>query len=297
VPELLAAIAVVLVAYLLARSFRSFREARREIPRSQPIVHEFWLWTTHDKLPASQEINHRLLAANPHNQPSQPAVRLDYRQVEADVRIHIGISLRRKNPHVFEPNFFADETVVPPEAGRIMAAARSIVAVRFTSEELVADRNYLHVLTHVADALAELTQSELIYDREGMRMWPAQEWAAGMMRENARQDFDKTVQIHSVEEPDGWWLHTHGLRKYGLPDLEMTEVAREQRAVGTNVLRELAERAIQSPDALRDGEIELFGRQHRIVFTHSTRKSSHHRGLVLEAVDTTSIVDQIVYEG
>ncbi len=171
-----------------------------------------------------------------------------------------------------------------------------MVIVRFATEEPMPNRDYLHFLTHLADAVADLMGSDLIYDREGMRFYTGERWKAEMMSDNARQTFERLIALDAVEEARGWWLHTHGMRKIGLPDIEMCDVGREQKTVCTNILRTFAEQVFDDPSALTDREIEMFGRSHRLVLAPSERGTRHHRGLVLELMDTTSMVDQMLYE-
>lgn len=295
---MLGAILLVIVVYLAARFWRIALARRRPVRKRQGILHEFWIWTPEEALPPQPQIQRRLNQGNPHNQGRILAVTQgDMLRWWGDVRLHVGMSLRSKNPHIFEPRFFSDESEIPEEAERAMATAKGLITVRFTTDDPMPNRDYLHFLTHLTDSIADLSKAELIYDREGMRFWPGMRWKTGMMRDNARQDFDKLVWVHAVEEPSGWWLHTHGLRKYGLPDLEMTEVATIQRTVCTDILRDLAQGAIEHPDdALSDGTIQAYGRDHHFVLIPSDRDRKHHRGLVLNVVDTTSIIDQIVYE-
>ena len=213
-----------------------------------------------------------------------------------DIRTHVGISLPPKNRHLFDPNFYSDEAVVPPEGVRTMKEARSMAIVRFVAEDPMPNRDYLHFVTHLADAVADLMASDLIYDREGMRFYTGERWKTQMMSDNARQTFERLVAFHAVEESSGWWLHTHGMRKVGLPDLEMCHVGREQKTICTNILRTYAEQVFEDPTSLVDRELEMFGRSHRLVLAPSERGTRHHRGLVLELMDTTSMVDQMLYE-
>ncbi len=290
------AIAVVLAAYVMSRWLRSLLLSRTVLPTRQAIVHEYWIWSPVVDLPQMVALHRRLIQYNPYNQGEEMALSTSEGLLLSDIRLHIGISTRAKNPHVFSPQFFSDEAKAPVGAVEAMEKSQALMIARFASEQPMPDRGYIHFLTHLADALADYAKADLIYDREGLRFWTREEWKALMMRDNARPDLDKHYQVHAVEEPSGWWIHTHGLRKYGLPDLEMIEVSREQRTACTDIIRQMAERAIADPSTLSDGEVEYYGRQHRVVLVRGERGKRHHRGLVLGVVDTTSIIDQITYE-
>lgn len=296
--QLAGAVLLVLLVYGAVRYFSRAGARPSELPKSQPIVHEYWLWTPLDKLPEQPQIQRRLNQGNARAAGRILAVTTgDLLRWWADVRLHIGISLREKNRHIFDPRFFSDEAELPPEADEAMRAAKAVITVRFATEEPMPSRDYLDFMVYLTDALGDLAQSELIYDREAMRFWPALEWKGELMRDYGGHSFQNTVCLHGVEEASGWWLHTHGMRKYGLPDLEMTEVPHEQTTVCTDVLRDLAEQALSDPDVLQDTEMEAYGRTHKLVLFPSDRTGRHHRGLVLNVVDATSIIDQIVYEG
>lgn len=289
-------IALVLVLYVVARGARRLFRRTPVVQRSQPAVHEFWMWTPKERLPSEHAISNRLMRGNPHNSYGRPALSTDEALLLTDIRTHVGISLPPKNRHLFDPNFYSDEAIVPPEAMDTMREARSMVIVRFVAEEPMPNRDYLHFLTHLADAVADLMGSELIYDREGMRFYTGERWKTEMMSENAKQTFERLIAFDAVEEARGWWLHTHGMRKLGLPDLEMCDVGREQKTICMNILRTFAEQVFDDAAFLTDRELEMFGRSHRLVLAPSERGTRHHRGLVLELMDTTSMIDQMLYE-
>jgi uncharacterized protein YegJ (DUF2314 family) len=60
--------------------------------------------------------------------------------------------------------------------------------------------------------------------------------------------------VHSVQErADTFWVHTHGMAKYALPDLELREVAEDAVPFAHAYLMELAEGAIRDQYELAEG--------------------------------------------
>ncbi len=109
-----------------------------------------------------------------------------------------------------------------PEALEVLLKATYVYRVRFTSRE-PGSLNYLAHAIKTAESLAKAVHgvvrdvhTGLIFTADGLRR---------VLKSNEYRISDH-VLTHAVAEPDGrgLWVHTHGLVKFGRPDLEARSV-------------------------------------------------------------------------
>lgn len=77
-------------------------------------------------------------------------------------------------------------------------------------------------------------------------------WVTDMAHTTTPPRLDLGYIIHGVSPEDeqaaDYWLHTHGLLKFGLPELEIMRVSREQVSVCQGIIQTLAMRLLQEPE-------------------------------------------------
>lgn len=116
--------------------------------------------------------------------------------------------------------------------------------------------NAVRFQVHVADALLDRAAGVTL-DPEMQLVWGSDAWRAA--RELGELDVRRHVVIHAEPLPAGKvWLHTHGLIKFGRPDLEMSDVAEAQVESRVMVLNEVA-RHLSHGGELALGEEALLG--------------------------------------
>jgi hypothetical protein len=65
----------------------------------------------------------------------------------------------------------------------------------------------------------------------------------------------KVMMIHLVAEPTGVWAHTHGLQKFGLPELEIRDVPTFLSRPAGDLLNAVADYLLNSGKTVRLGEL------------------------------------------
>jgi hypothetical protein len=138
----------------------------------------------------------------------------------SDIRLHIALILRERNGHVFRPDLF-DEHIQPNS--EILSGLGNSVALaklRFLSTNKLSDDRHLQFMPHLAEAVAWLTNAEVVFDTISEELHTSKSFRA---------------KLESVERADcpefhlrtGWQRHdsnglafTKGLVKVGLPELE-----------------------------------------------------------------------------
>lgn len=100
----------------------------------------------------------------------------------------------------------------------ILMKAEMIVRLR------VSDRNTpileaLVFMTEFVDAVRRLTGG-LVQDAMSHVLWGTQEWE-NRVHNPKRNPLESELNIEVLDEGEGVWVHTHGMRKFGFPDLEL----------------------------------------------------------------------------
>lgn len=190
---------------------------------------EYWVYLPGELLPPQDELMTQLV----HPTEGKATVGPQEALLFSDVRLHIALVLRSKNGHVFRPDLLAPYVDASPEELSILADARSLVKVRFVSEEPVPDRRYLRFLPQAARVVAELGQGRLVYDPVGERLLAPEALRAGEAGPNVRW----------IPAASGGHVETLGLKKLGLPEVRTAPIAADERWIVTEIVGQVAAQA------------------------------------------------------
>jgi hypothetical protein len=95
--------------------------------------------------------------------------------------------------------------------------------------------------TRLAKRLAALGDG-VVMDTSSYRFFGPEGWPV----ENPNPEFDVREHVHIHIESDSRWFHTHGLIKFGRPELEIYDVPPEMDAVAMATLLDIAQYVISS---------------------------------------------------
>ena len=241
---------MVLVLGFLLGSLVGWWLVRRRPRRRFLIQVEYWVYLPGDAMPAQDEVMTWLVRPDEGAPKIGPAEALLF----SDVRLHIALVLRAKNRHVFRPDLLEPHVDATPEELVTLDASRSLVKVRYVSEEPVPDRRYLTFLPQVVRALAELGGGNLVYDAVGERLLNA-----GGLR-----DGDPGPHIRWVAEASGGYVRTHGLKKLGLPEIRTAPIAADERWIVSEIIGQIAHAAWKTGDLPDVATAEAFDDRFRV---------------------------------
>lgn len=226
---------------------------------------EYWVYLPGEMMPIQEDVMTRMVAQNPYSRRGQSPIGPSEGLVFSDVRLHIALVLRKKNPHAFRPDLF--EPNVDPTAEHLqrLAEAQSFVKLRYLSEEPLKNRQYLQFLLHAADAYAAIGNGVLIYDQTCERLLTRDEMAALL-----KSNFDATLpNLHTrvvwARDGDAGRVETRGLRKVGHPELATPPVEPDQRILVTHVMESAIERLWGEPSLPEKVEVDAFDDHFRIL--------------------------------
>ena len=103
---------------------------------------EYFVYLPQEAMPDQDQLMDRVIKGGPYGQPitSQEGI------LFSDIRLHLGLILRSKNPHVFRPDTFETHITPTQEILGELSNARAAVKVRYLSEEPLADKRHLQLL-------------------------------------------------------------------------------------------------------------------------------------------------------
>jgi hypothetical protein len=96
--------------------------------------------------------------------------------------------------------------------------------------------------TRVAQRLAALGDG-VVMDTAAFRFFGPDGWPV----EEANPDFDAREHVHIHTESESGWMHTHGLIKFGRPEMEIHAVPPELSVVAFSTLLDIAQYVITGP--------------------------------------------------
>lgn len=239
--------------------------SRRPKARRFMAVSEYWVYLPGEAMPTQEDVMTRMVAQNPYSRRGQSPIGHTEGLVFSDIRLHIALVLRRKNPHAFRPDLFEPNVEPTAEILEGLAKAQSFVKLRYLSEEPLKGRQHLQFLLHAADAYAALADGLLIYDQTCERLLTRQELAK-LLKEN----FDVTLPaLHTrviwSREGDAGHVETRGLRKVGHPELTTPPVDVDQRVLIGHVMEGAIERLWGEPSLPEKVEVDAFDDHFRIL--------------------------------
>jgi hypothetical protein len=190
-------------------------------------------------MPSQEQIMHRMLAGNPYGPPGSSPIGKAQGILFSDVRTSIALVLKEKNGRLFRPSIFPES---PTEAQiHLLDNAQSLVKVSFISEEPLKSMDHAVFAIHAADAIADLAEGTLIYDRVAERLWERDELAGRLKRYPSGRDTELHVFTNWVDAPSGGWAETRGLPKVGVKDLRTVPMEHDERNLIQAILELAAE--------------------------------------------------------
>ncbi|MBC8066474.1 MAG: hypothetical protein H7Y17_16710 [Chlorobia bacterium] len=221
-------------------------------------VAEYWVYIPGEKLPIQDEIMKLLLQGN---SPVGPAEGL----LLSDIRLHIALVLRSKNPHVFRPDLFDDHLEPTAEQLQKMGESKAVVKIRYLSEERLRTDAHLQLLPYLAYAYCKLANGNAIFDVQAERIMTVPELQARLKEDKNARRPDFHLNIVWKRTINGGSVETRGLVKKGIPELVTAEVHSDERLLVSGLLDE-ASKSLWYADAVpTEVEIESFNDIFRLI--------------------------------
>lgn len=219
---------------------------------------EFWAYLPNEKMPNQDELM-TLVTTGDVIGPQEALL-------FSDVRLHLALVLRAKNPHVFRPDLF--ESHIEPSAEILEALAESpaLVKIRFVSEQPLKDDRHLRLLPYLAYGVLKLSGGRVLYDVAAERLYTTDDWLSLIKADRRLEQPDSHARAIWKQEGVLVQAETRGLVKRGMPELVAQGVDRDEKILVLSVMEE-AVRSLWSMGQLPERlDVETFGDRFRLEF-------------------------------
>lgn len=252
-------IAAILIPFALVVAFVLVLLWSRKNRESWPTMIEYWVYLPEAKLPPQEALMTAMVADNPHSKPGRPAIGAQEGMLFTDVRTHMIVAKRSKNPHIFRPDLF--DTQAEPTAAILerLSAAQAIAKISFVSEVPVRDKRHLQFIPHMADAVARLAGGTVIFDRTAERLYTSEDFFAMLEQNTNVASFDFHCRVVWTSTIAGGKAETRGLQKVGMRDIQSDEAPSDQQSLVVSVVHEAGLQAWDGQDLGESVEVPLYG--------------------------------------
>lgn len=208
-------------------------ERRKEHPTgSEPAVPatkkikalmEYWIYAPGSAIPRWEDIQDQLAKQHTHKGERERAFNSLESMLEKN-NLTIDYVLKQDAKELFD----YPEDLIPLNSRdlddndrRNLADAKMIVRLQLTLPDLP-HTGYLTFMVMFVEAVRRLTGG-LVQDAVSHTLWGTAQWQTHF-QEPLENLMDSEVQFELLDESGSVWIHTHGMQKFGLPEMEMEGV-------------------------------------------------------------------------
>lgn len=229
---------------------------RRSVPYLAVV--EYWVYIPGEKIPPQDLLSGRMLRSTPFKIDGEPACGPGEGLLFSDIRLHIALVLKAKNPHLFRPDLFERHVEPTAEMLEALSSANAMVKLRYLSPERLKDGRHLLFMPHLAEAVAYFGKSEVLFDCVGERLISATAFREELSRQPNTANPDFHLRAIWIDEEEGGRAATRGLMKVGLPELETHPAPSDHRVVIHDVLEQAAAQLWEDPTLPEEIEVHAY---------------------------------------
>jgi uncharacterized protein YegJ (DUF2314 family) len=242
-----------------------------------PVLMEYWVYAKQTGIPKWEDIKHELADQFEDSDERERMFHFLESLVEKD-DLAIEYILKQDAQELFD----YPEDMIPHNAKdftendrEILTEAEMIVRVRLSLNELP-QADYLAFMVRFVESVRALTHG-VVQDAVSHALWGTQNWTAGVVQ-GGKSILEAHVLLEILDEDGHVWMHTHGMQKFGLPDVEMEGIP----TALVPACRKVMARAVESLRRTTEPEIDL-GRPVKlarlpfeVVFTFRPQDQEYH---------------------
>jgi uncharacterized protein YegJ (DUF2314 family) len=213
-------------------------------PHKLPQVLEYWIYSTGEAVPGWETITDRL--ARLHSSPEKRERTFNILESLMERKcLTIEYVTRRQVKELFD----YPVELIPRNARAVsetdrktLAEAQMIARLRLTG---TSDRGglFLAFMVRFVEAVRDV-MGGVVQDAVSHILWGTEEWHRRMLLGELDEDLESNVQFEILEEGGMVWIHSHGMQKFGLPDIEMEDIPSELASPALNLMLMAAERLV-----------------------------------------------------
>jgi uncharacterized protein YegJ (DUF2314 family) len=237
-----------------ARTEKGIGPQRPVAPQSSgiPVWVEYWIYTPGNEIPRWQEIRSALADRRGRQEETERAlVFLDLFIQNNSLAVEY---IRKSDAKEF---FDYPEEIIPHNSREVNDADRKILhdsSMIVRLKLCLADfsgTSHLSFMVRLVEAVRFLTGG-VVQDAVSHTLWGTEAWTR-MVENPAAFPIESHVQFETVDEGEGrLWLHTHGMQKFGLLDMEMEEAPAHLAQNGRAIMALAAQTILSMRDRGKD---------------------------------------------
>lgn len=185
----------------------------------------------------------------------------------SDVRLHIGLVLREKNPHVFRPDLLLKTVECSAAQLQALGLSSAVLVVRYVSDVPFNDPTFLRSLSYLVATYAKLSGAALIVDHEAEILWTTDTFQQALEEDPNATSRDLHVHTDWTPGDGGGTAQTIGMRKLGLPELMTPFSPSDHRAAIMEVLSLASEHIWNVQSWVPQIDLTAFVDQYRVALT------------------------------
>lgn len=225
---------------------REVRDEERTEPAAVskfPSIMEYWIYAPNTTVPDWEDVRHCLEQICPRkSQRERTFTFLD--SAIASNALTIDYIMREEAKELFD----YPEDLIPHNSRELsnqdletLMNARMIVRVRLSQDALTGRESIMFMIRFV-EALRALNGG-VVQDAVSHTLWGTDQWRRSV--ENPRKNImERQLQWEILDEDGRLWIHTHGMLKFGLPDLEMDGLPAKAAGLGRKLMVMAAEQLV-----------------------------------------------------
>ena len=224
-----------------------------QVERGFHPVLDYWIYAPESEMPEWDRIKSSMVGLHSESTDRERAFEELERFVERK-ELTMDYILRRDA----EETFHYPEELLPrnsrnlqPEDREILTNAQMIIRLRLIPGESDS-LDYLAFMLRFVEAV-RLTTGGVVQDAISHTLWGIEEWKKHATGDPLEKMMEAHVHLDVLDEGGTVWIHSHGMQKFGLPEIEMDGVPTEMAFLGRAMLVTVGERLVN----LRDEELDI----------------------------------------
>ncbi|MBL8087491.1 MAG: hypothetical protein JNM85_05390 [Chthonomonas sp.] len=254
--QLLFVVALIAILVIGIRAMR--HSVRAGIHRTQiPAQVEYWIYLPTERAPLQDDLMKIMVATNSADPNRPTAITAREGMIFSDIRLLIELTLRSRSPHVFRPDLLM--SLSGTDSGNIngLAAAQSMLRVRYVSREQLADYRHLTFMPYLAHASMKLGDGIAVLDVGRQRLMDPDQFTRWLTATTNLESFESNVTIQVVEDDEYRRIVTTGMVTIGLRELRTLPLQADAETVAKQVVEELARRCWDQRTEIEDMMVDL----------------------------------------
>lgn len=225
---------------------------QEEGSRSEPLL-DYWIYAPESRMPEWETITSSMAEACPAGEERDRVLAVLESSVERK-ELSMDYIMRQDAEETFHyPTELLPRNSrnVTAEDREILSKAQMIIRLRLLPVA-PATLEYLAFMVRFVEAV-RATTGGVVQDALSHTLWGSEEWR----RHAAGDPLDKLVETHVridvLDEGGKVWIHSHGLQKFGLPEIELDGVPTDMATLGRTMIVMIAETLVN----LQGEELDL----------------------------------------